>query len=128
MPNIHHEVTFAAAPAQVFEVLTDPARFAEVTGAPATGSASEGGAFSAFGGHITGRHVELVPDRRVVQAWRAKTWPEGTYSVVRFELRPEGGGTRLVFDHDAFPDEMKEHLSKGWEENYWRALGKLPKA
>jgi uncharacterized protein YndB with AHSA1/START domain len=125
MPNIHHEVTFAATPAQVFRVLADPARFAEVTGAPATGSASEGGAFTAFGGHITGRHVELVPDRRVVQAWRAKTWPEGTYSVVRFELRPEAGGTRLVFDHDAFPEDMKEHLSKGWEDNYWKAIGKL---
>jgi transposase-like protein len=47
----------------------------------------EGGPFSLFGGHITGRQVELVPDQLVVQAWRAKTWPAGVYSIARFELR-----------------------------------------
>jgi activator of HSP90 ATPase len=125
MSNIHQEVTLPAAPAQIYRALSDPARFAEVTGAPAQGSASEGGAFTAFGGHITGRHVELVADRRVVQAWRAKTWPEGTYSIVRFELRADPGGTRLVFDHDGFPEDMKEHLAKGWHENYWKPLGNL---
>ena len=119
MSTIHQEVTFSAAPSRVYEFLVDSRRFAEVTGAPATGDASEGAAFSAFGGHISGRHVELVPGRRVVQAWRAKTWPDGVYSLVRFELAPAGSGTKLVFDHDAFPDDMKDHLSKGWQSNYW---------
>jgi activator of HSP90 ATPase len=66
----------------------------ELTGAPASGEPSEGASFSLFGGHITGRHVELVPGKRVVQAWRAKTWPEGLYSIVPFELQPEGSGVR----------------------------------
>jgi hypothetical protein len=33
-----------------------------------------------------------VPNKLVVQAWRAKTWQEGIHSIVRFELRPEGSG------------------------------------
>ena len=30
------------------------------------------------------------------QAWRLKTWPEGLYSIVAFELEVNGSGTRLA--------------------------------
>ncbi len=63
-----------------------------------------GGAVSMFGGDIRGRNVELVPGKRVVQAWRSQAWPEGVYSIVRFELAPEGKGTKLVFDQAGHPD------------------------
>lgn len=122
MPTIHQEVTFSAAPARVYKALVDSKRFAEVTGAPATGDSTEGAPFSVFGGHITGRHVELVSGKRVVQAWRAKTWPEGLYSIVRFELLPEGSGTKVIFDHTGFPADMTDHLAKGWQSNYWDKL------
>ena len=124
MSNIHQEVSFTAAPARVYQALVDSKRFGELTGAPATGDSTEGAPFSAFGGHITGRHVELVPGKRVVQAWRAKTWPEGLYSIVRFELEPQGSGTKLVVDHAGFPADMQEHLAKGWQSNYWDNLAK----
>jgi activator of HSP90 ATPase len=122
MPNIHQEVTFSAPPSRVYEALVDTKKFAAVTGAPASGDPAEGGAFSAFGGHITGRNVELVPGARVVQAWRAKTWPAGVYSIVRFELTADGSGTRLVFDQEGHPGDQGEHLAKGWHANYWEKI------
>jgi len=125
MSNIHQEVQLTAAPGRIYEALTDATRFSEISGAPASGRAAEGEPFSAFGGHITGRHVELVPEKRVVQAWRAKTWPDGLYSIVRFELAADGRGTKLVFDHDGFPADMKDHLSQGWQANYWEKLSAL---
>jgi uncharacterized protein YndB with AHSA1/START domain len=90
--------------------------------------ATEGAAFSAFGGHITGRHVELVPGKRIVQAWRAKTSPEGVYSIARFELQATGTGTTLVFDHAGFPADIKDHLAQGWQANYWDKLALLENA
>jgi activator of HSP90 ATPase len=125
MSNIHQEVSLGASPSRIYETLVDSTRFGELTGAPATGDAAEGAVFSVFGGHITGRHVELSPGRRVVQAWRAKTWPDGLYSIVRFELHAEGHGTKLVFDHAGFPAEMTEHLAQGWQANYWDKLANL---
>ncbi|HEY3593907.1 MAG TPA: SRPBCC family protein [Polyangiaceae bacterium] len=122
MSNIHQEVTFRAPPARIYQALVDSVRFGELTGAPASGDSTAGASFSVFGGHITGRHIELVPDKRVVQAWRAKTWPEGLYSIVRFELVADGAGTKLVFDHAGFPADMREHLSMGWHSNYWEKL------
>ena len=124
MSSIHQEVTLRAAPARVYQALVDSKEFAEVTGAPATGDGAEGAAFSGFGGHITGRHIELVPGKRVVQAWRAKNWPEGLYSIARFELHADGNGTKLVFDHEGFPEDAKEHLSQGWHAMYWEKIAK----
>jgi len=60
--------------------------------------------------------------QRVVQAWRVAGWDPGVYSVVRFTLRAEGGKTRFVIDHDAYPAAQHDHLSGGWLANYIEPL------
>jgi uncharacterized protein YndB with AHSA1/START domain len=128
---IHQEVIFNASRKRVYEALTDAGQFTKVVelskvpgGPPAVISKEAGGAFSAFGGYITGRHIELVPNERIVQAWRAGSWEAGKYSIARFELKEQGGQTKLVFDHTGFPNGDAEHLLEGWNTNYWEALRK----
>jgi activator of HSP90 ATPase len=121
--TIHQEVDVKANPARVYEVLLDAKQFSALSGGLPTDIQREvGGAFSCFGGHIVGRNVELVPNHRIVQAWRAVTWPEGVYSIARFELKPQGAGTRVILDHTGFPPELREHLAEGWEAHYWTML------
>lgn len=135
--SIHHEVHLQATPARVYVALTDAQQFQRVTmlsaavtsgmlksGSPAQISAIVGSPFSLFGGIISGRIVELEPDARIVQAWRAADWAPGIYSIARFELSPEGNGTKLVFDHTGFPAGAAEHLAAGWKGNYWEPLSK----
>lgn len=123
--SIHQEVVFKSSPESVYEALTNSARFSQMTGgAPADISREEGGAFSCFGGHVEGRNIELVSGKRIVQAWRAKTWAKGVYSIARFELSKNGSETKLVFDHSGFPDGEMDHLASGWESNYWEPLRK----
>ena len=83
-----------------------------------------GGAFALYGGDLTGRHAELVPNERIVQVWRAGSWDPGAHSIVRFELVEEGSGTRIRFDHKGFPDDRAQHLADGWKGNYWEPLAK----
>ena len=80
---IHQEVTLPAPPDRV-AALTTAAQFAAATSGAPVEIAAEGGEFKLFGGAIHGRHVELVPGKRVVQAWRVKMWDPGVYSLVRF--------------------------------------------
>ena len=122
--TIHQELEFNASPQQLYEALLDSKQFTEFSGRPAEINREVGGAFSLFKGHIIGRNLELAPNERIVQAWRVVTWPEGTYSIVRFELKPQGAGTRLVFDHIGFPEGLHDHLAAGWEENDWSLLKK----
>jgi activator of HSP90 ATPase len=122
--TIHQELDFNASPQRLYEALLDAKQFTAFSGRTAEINRDAGGAFSLFGGHIIGRNLELVPNQRIVQAWRVVTWPEGAYSIARFDLKPQGSGTRLVFDHIGFPEGLRDHLAEGWEQNYWSLLKK----
>jgi activator of HSP90 ATPase len=122
--SLRQNLIFDATPDRVFNALLDSGTFSAMTGAPAEIDSSAGGAFSCFGGAITGRNLEVVRDRRIVQGWRAGPWPEGVFSLVRFELQDDGGKTRLTLNHSAFPEGQGEHLKTGWETNYWSGLRK----
>jgi activator of HSP90 ATPase len=121
--SIHQEVIFAASADAIYKTLTNAKDFARMTGGRAAKIAAKtGGEFSMFGGQITGRHVELVPGKRVVQAWRSKDWPAGHYSIVHFELKPAEKGTALVFDQAGHPADAEEHLETGWGKMYWEPM------
>lgn len=122
MSSIHQEVVLPATPSRIYGVLLDARQFSALSGVRAEISAEDGGTFSCFGGMISGRNIELIPNQRIVQAWRAKPWADGLYSIAKFELRQEGLATRVIFDHAGFPPEQKEHLEDGWHKNYWEPL------
>ena len=66
-----------------------------------------GGPFALFGGYITGRHIELVPNELVVRGLGAPrgAGDRGVYSISqRSKLEEQGTGTKILFDHTrAFP-------------------------
>jgi activator of HSP90 ATPase len=128
--SIHRETLIAAAPQQVFELLTSGSQFSAATGMPAEITAREGDPFSIFGGRVEGRQIELVPSKRVVQAWRfgaahPSAWEPGVYSTLRFSLDPAGDGTRLMIDHTGIPSEWIEHLSSGYPTFYQDPIEKF---
>lgn len=71
---------------------------------------------------IMAKAIHDEVDFPVVQAWRVVDWPEGVYSIVRFELQSQASGTKVTLDHTGFPADLAEHLESGWQENYWTAL------
>src|SRR5436305_1879408 len=111
---IHQEIDLNASRQKVYEALLDAKQFTAFSGRAAEINREVGGAFSVFKGHIIGRNVELVPNQRIIQAWRVVTWPEGAWSIARFDLQPNGTGTRVVFDHTGFPEGLRDHLAQGW--------------
>jgi activator of HSP90 ATPase len=124
--TIHQSATLPASPDRIYTLLLDSAQFTAATGGrTAEIGHVEGAAFSLFGGPIHGRQIELVPNRRIVQAWRAANWPAGTYSIVQFTLAPDGAGTKLTLDHSGYPDDQHDHLSSGWEANYFAPFAKF---
>jgi activator of HSP90 ATPase len=135
--SIHQEAVFKASRKRVYEALTDAKQFDKVIqlsgvlqsmhlgDKPAEISREVGGAFTLFGGYIMGRHVELVPNERIVQAWRTGGWAPGVYSIAKFELVEQGAGSKMVFDHTGFPTGEAEVLASGWKAHYWEPLEKL---
>ncbi|MBI4283715.1 MAG: SRPBCC domain-containing protein, partial [Chloroflexi bacterium] len=68
---------------------------------------------------------ELVPDKKIVQTWRASDWPEGHYSKVIFSLKEIKGGTHLTFTQTGVPEEQYEDIAQGWRDYYWAPIKKM---
>ena len=137
--SIHQEPSFNAGRQRVYQALTTTEQFDHViqlSGVmqsapmatrkkPTAISGHAGGEFVLFGGLIVGRHIELVPDELIVQAWRDGAWDRGVYSIVKFNLTELGTGTKILFDHTGFPKGQAGHLAAGWQANYWSPLAKF---
>jgi activator of HSP90 ATPase len=122
---IHQEASFAVAPEQIFELLTDGARLSALIDRRGRGGAAEGAWFSLFGDLLEGRQVELVRAERVVQAWRLAEWEPGVYAIVRFTLTPEGTGTRVMVDQDGYPARFQDLLADTcWHPLYFEPMAK----
>src|SRR5271167_2734513 len=84
--TIEHKVLFQAAPKDVYDALMDGKKHSQFTGEPAKMRAKAGAPFTCYGDYITGVTLDLVPGKRIVQAWRSQGWPDGHYSIVTFAL------------------------------------------
>jgi activator of HSP90 ATPase len=120
---IEQTVFFEAAPEEVYDALLDPKKHSAFTGSPATTSAKVGATFTAWEGYVTGKNLELVRGKKIVQEWKTTEWPDG-YPVSRLELTltAKKGGTELEMLHLNVPAEQVADYSSGWKSAYWAPL------
>jgi len=123
--KIKQSVTFKASPHDVYEALIDSKKHAKFTGGKASISHEVGGKFSAFEGYAEGVNLQLVPDKKIVQSWRASDWPEGHYSEVTFLFKDIEGGTYLTFSQTGVPEEQYDDISQGWRDYYWAPMKEM---
>ena len=117
--NIKQTVTIKATPHEIYEALMDSRKHSKFTEGKASISRKVGGKFSISDGYIEGTNLELVPDEKIVQTWRASDWQEGHYSKVTFKLSKVEKGTRLDFTQTGVPEDQYEDISQGWKDYYW---------
>lgn len=65
------------------QALTDERRLRAFTQSEATSQPAPGGAFSMYGGSVSGKFLEVDAPARLVQDWRMNSWPDGAVSKVR---------------------------------------------
>ena len=65
---------------------------------------------------VGGVYREVVPNERLVFSWVWHSTPERE-SLVTVQLKPDGAGTLLVFNHAQFFDETaRDNHARGWAE------------
>lgn len=123
--TIRQSLTLKASPHDVYEALMDSRKHARFTGGKATISRKVGGKFSVFDGSLEGENLELVPDEKIVQAWRLGEWPKGYFSKATFSFKAVDGGTRLTFIHTDVPEADYEDVKQGWHDYYWKPMKQM---
>lgn len=121
--TITQKVVVSAAPAEVYDALTNARKQAAFTGSAATGAARVGGRFTAWDGYITGVHRQLVKGKKIVQDWRTTEWPEGAAdSRLEMTFKKVKGGTEVRMVHSNVPAEQAASYRQGWHDYYWKPL------
>ena len=112
-----------ANPVQVYEAWLSSEGHTAMTGSPATVDGNVDGEFSAWDGYIFGRTLELIPNQRIVQAWRTSEFPEGaldSHLEILLEEIPEG--TKITLIHRDMPEDQVDSYRQGWEDFYFKTL------
>ena len=120
--NLRQSVIFSASLKEVYELIIDSKKHSSFSGASAKISREIGGKFTVFGGWATGKNVKIVPNRLIVQTWRAEDWPKCHYSVVTFKFTARGRETKLEFTQSGIPAEKYKDIAEGWKEYYWERM------
>ncbi|ESO90144.1 hypothetical protein LOTGIDRAFT_124038 [Lottia gigantea] len=113
---------FKCNASDLYRALTDPGMVSAFTGSTALLEPETGGKFSLNGGNICGEFIELVPNKKLVQKWRVKSWPEEHYSTVTIELSETEDCTRLNLHQVGIPESEFERTQCGWQNHFWERI------
>jgi len=109
-----------AEPSDVYSALTNPYTIELWTGYPAQMSTEPESEFSLWEGDITGKNIEFVQDRKVVQEWYFGDQPEK--SLVTITITPDRENSQVTVEHSNIPDEEFSDIAEGWKEYYIGAI------
>jgi activator of HSP90 ATPase len=118
-PVIQQTVRFRATPHALFELFLDSKKHSKSTGMPARVSRKAGGRFRAFNGMLEGKNLLIVPDRQIVQLWRATHWKKGDWSILILTFSKVAGGAQVDLVHVGVPTYDHKGVRKGWPKYYW---------
>jgi len=115
--EVVREIHIDATPATVFALLTDARQMTRWLADTVVAEPVPGGVFriTEVGGmSITGRYVEVIPDRKVVFTWGGVEGLAPGETTVEFTLEAEGEGTLLRLRHYGLPRAAFESHDMGW--------------
>ena len=109
-----------ATPEEVYTALTNEATIQLWSGEEAIMPTEPGEEFSLWSGSITGRNIEFVPGKKIVQEWYFGE--QDSPSIVTIILHAAKNGTSAELRHTNIPDEDFENISEGWDHNYFGSI------
>jgi activator of HSP90 ATPase len=109
-----------AEPSDIYSALTNPYTIELWSGYPAQMSTEPGSEFSLWEGDITGKNIEFVQDKKVVQQWYFGDQAEK--SIVTITIAPDSENSIITVEHANIPDEDFNDIAEGWREYYIGAI------
>jgi activator of HSP90 ATPase len=117
---IHQTVTFSASPRELFNIYLDSKKHGAAIDDKVSVGRKVGSRFSAFGGMLRGRTLMIVPDRLIVQSWRASSWKKNdSNSVLILQFDRVKNGGRITLVQVNVPAHAYRNIKAGWPKHYW---------
>lgn len=120
MKNFKKYYIIPASPGDIYLALTNPATIHLWSGEEAEMSTEPGSEFSMWEGSITGKNLEFIPGKKIVQKWYFGDQEED--SIVTILLHEHDRGTSVELRHTNIPDEAYDDIVEGWNDVYFGSL------
>ena len=125
MDSLRLSTILPVSPMDVYDAWLSSDGHTAMTGGAATSEPRVGARHTAWGGYITGKHLELEPGKRILQSWRTTEFPDHVLdSKLEIRLVAIPKGTRLTLLQSGIPDGQGEMYSDGWQEHYFVPMKK----
>jgi activator of HSP90 ATPase len=93
------------------------------TGSKAAISARKGAKFTAWDGYISGKNLELTPNKRILQSWRTTEFSsDDPDSLLEILLDEKNGKTTVTIRHTNIPEGQGKGYKKGWVDFYFKPM------
>ena len=115
MKNFKKYYIIPATPEEIYKALTTEITIRLWTGDIVEIDPRVGGEFSLWDGSITGKFLELEPDKKIVQEWY---FGEEEQSIVTIKLHEHKKGTSFEVNHINIPDDAYDDIVDGWDTEY----------
>jgi activator of HSP90 ATPase len=125
MKLIHQTARFPVSPRHLFDVYLDSDKHGAAIDGKVTISRKAGSRFTAFGGGLKGRTLMIVPNRMIVQSWRANSWKRrdvDSILILLFSKAGRGGQIELIQAN--VPTHTHALIKNGWPKHYWASWKK----
>ncbi|MBL7864731.1 MAG: SRPBCC domain-containing protein [Cyclobacteriaceae bacterium] len=120
MKDFKKYYSIPAPPETLYLALTHAPTIQLWTGEAAVMSTEPGTEFSLWEGSISGKNLEFIPDKKIVQEWYFGD--QEPKSIVTIKLHKADEGTSVELVHTNIPDEAYDDIVEGWSEAYFAAL------
>lgn len=114
MKTFHKTFKINAEPSDIYSALTNPYTIEIWSGYPAVMSEEPGSEFSFWEGDITGRNIEFIKNKKVVQEWYFGDQEEKSIATVM--IKQERDNSLVSVEHTNIPDDDFNDIAEGWRE------------
>lgn len=124
MEDLELEIILDASATQIYNDWLSDDGHSEMTGGEATGSKVVGFEFTAWDDYITGKNLELIENKKIVQSWRTVEFPaDKPDSHLEIELEEiSENQTKLKLKQSNLQIGDAKKYSDGWKMHYFEPM------
>jgi len=110
----------------LYEMYMDAKKHSIATGGPVKITAKEGDKYMVYDGYVTGKNLQLIKNKLIVQTWRASDWTkEDMDSTLVLAFGEAGNDAYVYMTHANVPERQYDSIKKGWDTYYWKPWKKI---
>lgn len=116
------QIILPVQPVEIYEAWLDSSLHSKMTGGNAECSNKIDDPFTAWDGYISGKNLDLKPNKEIIQSWRTTEFSdEDEDSQLKIILNEVEVGTEITLIHSNIPAGQTQY-EQGWKDHYFEPM------